>query len=316
MRVPSPTAPAAHHSKSSNRWVSLAWVIPVVVVAAFLCVLLARWIRGFPDVQDFLATYPGSTPLPEWAPEGFPAWIGWQHFLNGFFLVLLVRTGLLLRRRGRPPARWKRDNTRGIRTKGSPWKISIYLWLHLTVDALWVLNGVLFIVLLFATGQWVRIVPTTLEVVPNALSALLQYVSFDWPVEHAWVNYNSVQQLSYFVTVFIAAPLAFVTGIRLSSVWPQHAPRLNRAYPALLAKLLHFPVMIYFVGFVLVHVTLVLATGARANLNAMYAGIDDAASWIGFGIFAISLAVMIAGWFLVRPALLKPVAGLTGTVSR
>ena len=61
---------------------------------------------------------------------------------------------------------------------------------------------------LFVTGQWMRIVPTSWDVFPNAVSAALQYVSLDWPTENGWVNYNALQLLAYFTTVFIAAPLA------------------------------------------------------------------------------------------------------------
>ncbi|MFP3802940.1 oxidoreductase, partial [Paraburkholderia sp. SIMBA_027] len=70
------------------------------------------------------------------------------------------------------------------------------------------LNGLIFIVLLFATGQWLRIVPTNWDVFPNALSAGLQYASLNWPLENGWNNYNRLQLLTYFLTVFIAAPLA------------------------------------------------------------------------------------------------------------
>ena len=31
-------------------------------------------------------------------------------------------------------------------------------------------------------------------------------MTLDWPVETGWVNYNSLQQIMYFVVVFIAAP--------------------------------------------------------------------------------------------------------------
>src|SRR5690606_19398257 len=131
---------------------------------------------------------------------------------------------------------------------------------------LWVLNGVVFFVLILVTGQWMRIVPTSWEVLPNALSVAIQYASLDWPTENGWVSYNALQELAYFVTVFVAAPLAIVTGLRMSSAWPRDAARLNRAYPVELARAVHLPVMLYFVGFVIVHVTLVLATGALRNL--------------------------------------------------
>jgi hypothetical protein len=152
-------------------------------------------------------------------------------------------------------------------------------------------------------------------VFPNALSTAIQYASLNWPVENGWVNYNSLQLLAYFTTVFVAAPLAIVSGIRMSGAWPANATRLTKAYPITVARAIHFPVMLYFVLFVIAHVTLVLATGALRNLNHMYAGRDDA-GWWGLGIFAISLAVMVGAWVAARPLLLRPVASLTGTVSR
>jgi len=67
-----------------------------------------------------------------------------------------------------PRGHWTRNNSGRLRTKNPPKKITLELWLHLTLDALLVLNGVVFLVLAFATGHWVRIVPTSWEVVPNA----------------------------------------------------------------------------------------------------------------------------------------------------
>ena len=179
-------------------------VISVVVVA--VVVLVARWIRGTPGGQDFIASYPGIVPPPEATPVGIPGWLGWQHFLNSFFLLLIVRTGYQLRSKKRPPGFWTRDNTRWPRTARSPRRLGIFLWFHLWLDAFWVLNGVVYVVLLFATGQWLRIVPTDWAVVPNAVSAALQYASLEWPSENSWVVYNSLQQLAYFAVVFIASP--------------------------------------------------------------------------------------------------------------
>jgi hypothetical protein len=73
--------------------------------------------------------------------------------------------------------------------------------------------------------------------------------------------------------------------------------------------------MLYFVFFIIVHVALVLATGALRNLNHMYGGNDDV-NWIGFGIFALSVAAMVAAWFLARPLFLRPIASLMGSVTR
>ena len=296
------------------------WVKPVGIILASLVMLLglvlaARWVRELSAVQTFLADFPGRSELPADAPVGLPAWLGWQHFLNSFFIVLIIRSGWQVRTTARPKAYWTRKNRGLLRTRNAPTKMSLDLWFHLSLDALWVLNGVVFFVLLFATGQWMRIVPTGWEVFPNALSAALQYASLDWPVENGWVNYNSLQVLAYFVTVFLAAPLALISGLRMSPVWPTTAVKFNAAFPIGVARAIHLPVMLYFVAFVIVHVTLVLATGALRNLNHMYGARDDA-SWVGLGIFAASLALMIGAWFLARPLFLRPVAALTGTVTR
>lgn len=298
-----------------SRWWRLVWIVPVALAVLVAIVLAARWLRETPALQSFLLDYPGETPLPDGAPVGLPAWLGWQHFLNALFLLLIIRTGWQVRTTQRPAAHWTRNNAGLIRTKNPPTKISLDLWLHLSLDALWLLNGLVFIVLLFVTGQWMRIVPTSWEVVPNALSAALQYASLEWPHENGWVNYNSLQVLAYFVVVFVAAPLAILTGIRMSGAWPKGATRLNRLYPIELARAVHFPTMLFFVFFVIVHVTLVLSTGALRNLNHMYAATDDD-SWWGLVFFGVSVVVMAAAWVAARPLVLRPIAALMGKVSR
>lgn len=288
----------------------ILWLGPIALFLAACVVALAMIVRTMPPVQEFLAAFPGETPPPAGAPEGFPAWLQWQHFLNSLFILMLIKTGWQVRAGGRPAGFWS-PKSRG----GQPRRISLTVLLHLVFDVLFILNGVVFFVLLFTTGQWMRIVPTTWEVVPNALSAALQYASLDWPYENGWVNYNSLQLLAYFVTVFIAAPLAVITGIRMSPLWPEKSQAAAKVFPIGWARAVHFPVMLYFVLFTLVHVTLVLATGALRNLNHMYAGRTDE-TWWGAAIFGASVLVMIAVWLLARPIVIAPIASLFGKVSR
>ncbi|WP_292859647.1 cytochrome b/b6 domain-containing protein [Microbacterium sp.] len=285
-----------------------------LLFAAGMAVVFVRWFLSLEFMQDFLVTYPGEYHLPEGAPVGIPAWLGWQHFFNVFLMVLIIRTGLTIRTEKRPAVFWTpKRNKKG--------KVSLTIWFHQSLDLLWIVNGFVFVALLFVTGQWMRIVPTSWEVFPNALSAALQYVSLDWPTENGWVNYNSLQQLAYFSTVFIAAPLAIVTGYRMSGLWPKKNAKLSAAYPIEWARKVHFPVMLYFVVFIFIHVALVLATGALRNLNHMYAaqgsvdGVAYADNWTGFWMFVASLAVIAAAWIAARPLVLAPIARLFGTVS-
>jgi thiosulfate reductase cytochrome b subunit len=277
-----------------------------LAVLAAGAVLAVRWLVGLEGVRAFLATHPGEYELAEGAPVGLPAWLGWQHFFNAFFLVLIVRTGLQIRYGERPSAFWTSRRT------GT--KVNLAVWLHQSLDLLWVINGLLYIALLFATGQWVRVTPTSWEVFPNALSALLQYISLDWPTENGWTNYNSLQQLAYSLTIFVAAPLAMASGLRMSTLWPRNRPTLDRIYPIGWARRLHFPVMLYFVAFTVAHLTLVLATGALRNLNHMYTS-RDVIDGIGLAVFAGSLLVTSAVWLVLRPAIVAQVARLFGVVS-
>ncbi|MEW2006076.1 cytochrome b/b6 domain-containing protein [Microbacterium sp. NPDC079208] len=276
-------------------------------VLAAAAVALVRTLLSLPFMQDFLAAFPGEYEPPIPVEPGFAPWVNWAHFFNMFLIVLIIRSGLQVRTEKRPSVFWSpRNNPKG--------KISLNLWFHQALDILWLVNGVIFVVLLFVTGHWVRIVPTSWEVFPNALSAALQYISFDWPHENGWNNYNSLQQLAYFVTVFLAAPLAAVTGFRMSGLWPKRAERLSKAYPVEWARALHFPVMLYFVAFIIVHVALVMLTGFLRNLNHMFAA-QDAATWTGFWVFIASLVVIAVAWVAARPLVLAPIAKAFGKVS-
>lgn len=294
-------------SKSLGQWSKLVSLsLGGLIVAAGILILAARGVTTLPGVPEFLERYTGEYHLPDVADPGFPGWVRWTHFLNIFFMVLIIRSGLQVRHQQKPPAFYTPK-------KGGK-KVSINLWLHTGLDLLWLANGVVFVVLLFVSGHWARIVPTSWEVFPNAVSAMLQYATLEWPMEDAWVNYNALQQLMYFIVVFIAAPLAAITGLRMSEWWPKNATKLNKIYPAPLARAIHFPTMLFFVMFIIVHVFLVFATGMRQNLGYMFAG-TDVLGWAGLVWFLVALVVIIGAWFAARPLLLAPIANLFGRVS-
>ena len=309
-------AGAATPEKPERPWVKPALIIGGLVVVAVAVVLGARWLRTLEGVQEFIATYDGHSTQLEAAPEGMPWWMGWQHFFNMFLIVLIIRTGLQVRNERKPPGYWTAKKGSFFSPKGNtPKKVSLTQWLHQSLDVLWVLNGLVFIILLFVTGHWMRIVPTDWDVFPNMLSGAIQYASLDWPTENGWVHYNALQTVAYGFTVFIAAPLAILSGIRFSTWWPDNADRLNKIYPVEWARATHFPVMLYFVGFIIVHVFLVFFTGALANLNHMYTS-RDVVDWWGLVIFLVSLVVIAAAWFLTKPLFTTPIATRMGKVSK
>jgi thiosulfate reductase cytochrome b subunit len=153
--------------------------------------------------------------------------------------------------------------------------IGLARYWHFSFDLLWVINGLIFYVLLFTTDQGQRLVPTTWDVFPNAVSTLLQYLSLNFPVEHSWTNYNSLQKLFYFITVFVAAPLAVVTGLMQGPAFANRLGRFAKILNRQAARTIHFGVLCWFLIFIFPHVTLVFITGARANLNYIWAGVND-----------------------------------------
>lgn len=290
-------------------------LLGVAVVAAGL-VLVAQWVRGLDPVANFIATYDGTPTHPDGVEAGIPGWVGWQHFFNFFIMVMVIRSGLLIRNQERPEAYWT-PNDGGFfspNKKNSPQKVSIQQWIHQSFNVLWVVNGLFFYIMVFATGHWMRIVPTNWDIFPNILSAGLQYMSLDWPAENSWVYYNALQIMTYFITVFIAAPIAVLTGLRLSTWWPQKAEGLNKAFTLPVARKIHFFTMIYFILFIIVHLFLVFTTGVLHNLNIMFTA-RDASDWWGIGVFALSVAVTVGVAWLIKPIFISPIAEKTGTVS-
>jgi len=315
-----------------GRWFNLLWLLPIGFLVLIAAVAAAKGLRGVPSVQGFIEEHPG-TVLPAGAERdaGLPIWVGAMHFLNLFLMIFIIRSGVQIfsdhprlywTRHGTPGRDWfriqkpvpadplwtaKEDSISLSGQVGLPGirhSIGLARWWHLGVDTVWLLNGLVFFVLLFATSQWRRVVPTSWDVLPNAGSVALQYLSLDWPTDNGWVAYNSLQLITYFITIFVAAPLALVTGLGMSPALSTRFKRISKAFSIQTARSLHFLVLVWFLLFIVSHVTLALSTGALRNLNHIYAA-QDSQSWAGFWIFAASMVVVIVGWVAATPLTLR-----------
>ncbi|MFN8036782.1 MAG: molybdopterin-dependent oxidoreductase [Acidimicrobiia bacterium] len=315
-----------------DRWFNLLWLLPLGFAGLVVAVAIAKGLRNTAGVQHFIATNPGTVVTPENAANpGFPAWVAVQHFFNLFLMIFIIRAGIQILS-DHPRLYWTRHSTPGrewfrmqrpvpdeplwtakedsitlpgqVGLPGVRHSIGLARWWHLGADSLFLLNGLVFYVLLFSTGQWRRIVPTTWSVFPNAVSVLIQYLSLQWPTEHGWVAYNSLQLLAYFLTVFVAAPLALLTGLGMSPALSTRFKRISRVLSIQTARSLHFLVFVWFLVFIVMHVTFVFTTGLLNNLNHMYALRDDS-NWVGFAIFSVSMVVCIVAWVAATPFTLR-----------
>ncbi|NLG54481.1 MAG: oxidoreductase, partial [Rhodococcus sp.] len=336
-----PQVPAQVPSvRIGRRWVSILWLIALGIVGLVIVVAIAQQLRTFGWVQSFIARYPGTsasyaTPVD----TGFPAWLRWQHFFNIVFMMFIIRSGLqiladhprlYLNSGCRPGTEWfrmsrpvpadrtdKNDPTRLWTSKddavslpkqlgipGLRHSIGLARWWHFSFDLLWLVNGVIFYVLLFATDQWHRLVPQSWAVFPNAVSTAIQYASLNFPANEGWAEYNGLQLLAYFITVFIAAPLALVTGLLQA---PAVAARFGTGRGPLnrqVARTIHFTVLIWMLIFIASHVAMVFLTGAVGNLNHMTLGTDTQSYW-GLVIFAVAALVLTVLWLIATPVTLR-----------
>ncbi len=308
-----------------NFLIALAMLIVLPVVAAWAQYLIA----GLPAVPQ---SYPTAADLT--APAGFPGWLRLAHFVNFLFIVLLARSGLSILM-DHPRLYWNSDCTPGTEwmrftpveapmdhiwtAKDDARYISPWLGLpgfrhtigtarhwHLLSALFWLLNGLVFVLLLLSTDYWMRLVPNSWRIIPEAWALFVHYATFHMPFEpDPYYAYNAMQQLAYFTVVFVMAPLSMLTGLAMS---PAIANRF-RWYPKLFggrqaARSIHFLLLLGYTGFFVVHVTLVVMTGFARNMNYIVLGNDDGSLTgllIGLaGIGFVVAACFVAYWFSWR----------------
>ncbi|MDV3125327.1 molybdopterin-dependent oxidoreductase [Mycobacterium sp. 21AC1] len=323
-----------------RRWVSSVWLVVIGAVGLLVLIAVAQQLRHYGWVQSFIARYPGTaTSFAPAVTSGFPAWLRWQHFFNIIFMMFIIRSGLQiladhprlyfnsgckpgtewLRMRDPIPAdRLDKNDPQRVWTSkddavalpkslgipGFRHSIGLARWWHFSFDLFWLINGAIFYVLLFSTDQWQRIVPQSWTVFPNALSTAIQYASLNFPVDQGFTNYNGLQVLAYFITVFIAAPLAFLTGLLQA---PAVAARFGTGRGVLnrqVARTIHFAVLAWMLVFIVSHVTMVLLTGAVGNLNHITLGTDTHSYW-AVVIVVIAAAVVGMLWLIASPLTLR-----------
>ncbi len=312
---------------SGGRLVNVLWILPIVFVILVIGVAICRPFYDSQWFQQFLARYPG-IPSQSEVQSGFPLWLRVLHFLNLLFMFFIIRSGIQILA-DHPRLYWTRDCTpdtdwfrfqRPVPTDrvwtskddsvtipgwlglpGIRHTIGLARWWHFSVNMLWVINGIVFYILLFATDQWARVVPTSWDVFPNAFSVAIQYLSLNFPHEETWTRYNGLQQLTYFFTIFIVSPIQIAVGLIQSPAIANKLGRIARPINRQRARSFHFFGLLWFLFFILMHVKLVFLTGARENLNEMFAGVDSASSWIGVAVFCAAMAVVAVTWYFATP---------------
>jgi len=316
------------------------WIRPSFIVAiaalAVLPVLLA-WLQlltvGLPNIPPLPQTYPNAVI----EPHGFPIWLRYCHFFNLVFLMMLIRSGISILY-DHPRLYFNNDCTPGtewirftptivptdriwtakedaryitpiVATPGYHHTVGIARSWHFLNVYGFIVTGILFVVMLFDTEQWRRLVPQSALIFSSAWNAWVHYATFHLPPEpNGFYAYNGLQQLAYFSVVFVLGPLAILTGIAMSPAVVNRFSWYARLFGGRQsARSLHFLTMMAFLAFIVVHVALVAMTGLVRNMNHIVLGTDTTSrlglvlGLVGLGAIALSwIAAHYVSWFYPR----------------
>ncbi|MGH9736703.1 MAG: molybdopterin-dependent oxidoreductase [Candidatus Acidiferrales bacterium] len=328
--IPFDAAHRAVHYPEDRRF--RIWIRPSILIGiaiAIASVVAAAWIEvavgGLPPVAAVPQIYPNNFA----GPHGFPVWVRYCHFFNFLFVMLLIRSGLsILVDHPRlyfndgctPGSEWIRftplkvprnrlwtakDDARYISplvgTPGYRHTIGIArVWHFIDVHG-FIATGIIFIVMLFSTDQWKRIVPTSPMVLLQGWNIFVHYATFHLPAEpNGFYGYNALQQIAYFAVVFVFGVVAIGTGIAMSPAVVNRFPWYARLFGGRQsARSIHFLTMFSFLAFLVVHVTLIAMTGFARNMNHIVMGTDDG-NPIGMYLGFVGIAVVVLTWVVAH----------------
>ncbi|GHO49278.1 hypothetical protein KSX_74410 [Ktedonospora formicarum] len=263
----------------------------------------------------------------------FPLWLRVSHYINLLFIGLLIRSGLQIL--GAHPRLYWHDSSDPRRawltlTKkkipegklytsmddevsvspflGLPGKKNLGLGRHWHFFSIifWVLNGLVYVTLLFVTGEWSRLIPTSWSIVPAAWHTFVTYITLHIPPASEFRPYDPLQQLAYAAVVFLLGPFMLATGAAMS-------PAIEARFPWYLkllggkqsARSLHYLSLILFTVFIFVHTALVLIVHFQSNVRAIVLGSETSDLGLAFTIGVIALLVVAiiyiwSSWYTLR----------------
>ena len=259
----------------------------------------------------------------------FPAWLRVTHLINFFLIGLLLRSGWQIiathprfywRSDCGPGTEWIKFTKRVVPPEEGAYtahddELEPPSWLtlpgkrnpglgrhwHGLVTMLWVLNGLVYVSLLFLTGEWRRIVPTSWSVFPEAWESLKIYVGFGVPSIEHFTPYDALQRLTYFTIVFIVAPLMMVTGPVMSPAVSSRFPWLPKLFGGRqAARSIHFLGMVVLSVFIVGHVALVFISHREYNVTHMVFGeYDPARVAQATTIILTTIALVVIAWIAI-----------------
>ncbi|OBK22197.1 oxidoreductase [Mycobacterium asiaticum] len=272
----------------------------------------------------------------------YPAWLRVEHWLNVLFVTLIIRSGIEILAT-HPKLYWHDDSKPGSEWARFTRKVMPRNRLYDTLDeeesyhpiiALpgraqlgmgrhwhffsvigWILLGLSYYVLLFATGQWHRYWPASWSIFSDAWDDIVTYLSFNLPPLLPGEPLDAMQKLTYAGVIFGLAPFQILTGAAQSPAIAARFPWYVRMWGGRQwARSLHFLGLIAFVVFIVIHLSMVFFWGWGSLTASMIFGSvrnTTLATVISLAIIAAIVAIHVGAtmWSLRKPRSVQRVLG-------
>ncbi|MDB5651121.1 MAG: hypothetical protein JWL62_2641 [Hyphomicrobiales bacterium] len=146
---------------------------------------------------------------------------------------------------------------------------------HFFFAWLFVLNGLAYLLYGFAAGHFRRdLLPSRDQIRPShLLQEVRDHARLRFPRGDEARRYNALQKITYLVVIFVLLPGMVATGLTMSPGFDAIAPWLLDLFGGRQsARTIHFLTASALVLFVVVHVTMVIASGPWNNMRSMISG--------------------------------------------
>ncbi|HZS20270.1 MAG TPA: molybdopterin-dependent oxidoreductase [Pseudonocardiaceae bacterium] len=276
----------------------------------------------------------------------YPVWLRIDHWLNVLFLTLLLRSGieilgthpkLYCNDDSKPGTEWARFTTKEMPTDKlydtldeeesysslvalpGHKKLGMGRHWHFFSVICWILVGLSYYLLLFATGQWHRYWPYSWSIFPEAWNDIVAYMTFNLPPLLPGEPLDAIQKLTYAGVIFLLAPFQILTGAAQS-------PAIEARFPWYVhmwggrqwARTLHFVGLVAFLVFIVIHLSMIAFWGwGQLNAAMIFGSVRNIywATALSAVIVGAIVAIHIAAtkWSLRRPVQVHRVLGAINT---
>lgn len=145
---------------------------------------------------------------------------------------------------------------------------------HLAFAWVLAIGLIVYWIAILRNRHWRGLLPRRAELKPRHLwREIADHARLRFAKGAAALQYNTLQKLSYAGIIFLVLPVVILTGLTMS-------PGMNAAWPWLLdlfggrqsARSIHFICAVLLVGFILVHLIMVMLIGPLKQIGAMITG--------------------------------------------